>query len=48
MIGIHFLRFSRHDNKKLISRFIEIDMRKLAQVGGDLNILMEWFDDFRR
>ncbi len=25
--------FSRHDDKKLISRFIEIDMRKLAQVG---------------
>ncbi|EMG85504.1 hypothetical protein HMPREF1396_01486 [Helicobacter pylori GAM114Ai] len=45
MIGTHFLGMT---TKKFISRFIEIDMRKLAQVGGDLNILMEWFDDFRR
>lgn len=45
MIGTHFLGMT---TKKLISRFIEIDMRKLAQMGGDLNILMEWFDDFRR
>ncbi|EQD96862.1 hypothetical protein KVC64_07680 [Helicobacter pylori] len=45
MIGTYFLGMT---TKKLISRFIEIDMRRLAQVGGDLNILMEWFDDFRR
>ncbi|PDW96525.1 hypothetical protein BB395_04590 [Helicobacter pylori] len=36
MIGTHFLGMT---TKKLISRFIEIDMRKLAQVGGALNIL---------
>ncbi len=33
LLGNDWNIFSRHDDKKLISRFIEIDMRKLAQVG---------------
>lgn len=37
MIGTHFLGMTI---KKLISRFIEIDMRKLAQVG--LTLISEW------